>query len=112
MPAQLEDDDNDNYLQYLGTQATNIVDKNSKNNQTHHYSSSQGKSKSNLDKLEDIDKLLSNLILPRLVLLSRNLTFSQLSLSTSSAMTQTACDITQKKTYQQERLKSQILKNK
>ena len=87
MPAQPKDEDNDDDLQYLGTQATNIVGKNSKNNQAYHYSSAQGESNSDSDNLEDIDKLLSQSIPPRLVSLSQNLTANQLPPSTAPAMT-------------------------
>ena len=111
-PAQPEDEDNDDDLQYLGTQATNIVGKNSKNNQAHHYSSAQDESNSDSDNLKDIDKLLSQSIPPRLVSLSQNLTASQLLSSTAPAITRTARGITRKKTYQQERLESQALKDK
>ncbi len=112
MPAQPEDEDNDDDLQYLRTQATNIVGKNSKNNQAHHYSSAQSESNSDSDNLKDIDKLLSQSILPRLVSLSQNLIASQLPLSTAPAMTQTTRDIIRKKTYQQKRLESLVLKDK
>ncbi len=42
MSAQLEDENDDDDLQYLRIQTTNIVGKNSKNNQAHHYFSAQG----------------------------------------------------------------------
>ncbi len=96
----------------MRTQATNIVGKNSKNNQAHRYSSAQGESNRDLDNLEDIDKLLSQSIPLCLVSLSQNLTANQLLPSTASAITRTAYGITWKKTYQLERLESQVLKDK
>lgn len=111
-PAQSTDEDSDDDVQYLGTQATNFIDKDSEGSQAHHYSSAQDESNSDSDDLEDIDKLVSRSIPPRLVSLSQNLTASQLPPSTAPVMTRTARGVARKKTYQQERLESQALKDK
>ena len=74
--------------------------------------SAQDESNSDSDDLEDIDGLLSQSIPPRLVSFSQNLTASQLPPSTPPVMTRTAHGVARKKTYQQERLESQVLKDK
>lgn len=99
LPAQSTDEDSDDDVQYLGAQATNFINKDSKNTQAHYYSSAQDKSNSDSDDPEDIDKLMSQSIPPRLISLSQNLTTSQLPPSTSPVITQTARGIAQKKTY-------------
>ena len=66
----------------------------------------QDSSNSDSDNLDDIDQLPSQSIPPRLVSLSQNLTASQLPPSTAPVMTRTARGITQKKTYEQERLEN------
>lgn len=55
---------------------------------------------------------MSQSIPPRFVSLSQNLTASQLPPSTAPVMTRTARGVARKKTYQQERLESQALKDK
>lgn len=85
-PAKPGDEDNDDDMQYWGTQATNICE-NSKNGQAHHHSSAQDESNSDLDDLKNIDGLPFQSILPRLISLSQNLTASQLSSSTAPVMT-------------------------
>lgn len=88
------DEDNQSDVQYLGTQAINFVDENSKDTQAHHYSSAPDESNSDSDNLDDIDQLASQSIPPRLVSLSQNLTASQLPPSTAPVMTQTASGVT------------------
>lgn len=111
-PAQPTDEDSDDDVQYLGTQATNFIDKDSEGSQAHHYSSAQDEINSDSDGLEDIDKLVSQSIPSRLVSLSQNLTASQLPPSTAPVMTRTDRGVARKKTYQQDRLESQALKDK
>lgn len=55
LSVQQTDKDSDNDVQFLGTQATNFIDKNLKNSQAHHYFSSQDENTSDSDELEDID---------------------------------------------------------
>ena len=66
---------------------------------------------SNSDELVDMDKLLSQQILLPLVSLSQNLTTSQLPPFTSFIMTRTAQYVTQKKTFELQRMESQELKD-
>lgn len=100
------------FSQYLGTRATNFVDENSKDSRVHHYSSALDESNSDSDNLDNMNLLPSQSIPPRLVSLSQNLTASQLPPSTAPVMTRTARGVTRKKTYQQEHLESQALKDK
>lgn len=94
----------------MGTQAANLDDENSKNSPVHHYSLAPDKSNSDSDNLDNIDQRPS--IPPRLISLSQNLITSQLPPSTAPVMTRTARGVTRKKTYQEERLESQVLKDK
>lgn len=91
------DEDSESDVQYLGTQAANFDDENSKDSPVHHYSSAPDKSNSDSDNLDNIDQRPS--IPPRLISLSQNLTASQLPPSTAPVMTRTARGVTRKKTY-------------
>ena len=79
---------------------TNIIDENSKKKKkSSSPSSASDESNSDWDDLEDIDKLLSQSIPPRLIALSRNLAASPLPSSTAPVMTRTARSVARKKTY-------------
>ncbi len=97
IPTQPENEDNDDDLWYLETQAINIIGKNSKNNQAYYYFSVRDESNSDSDNLEYIDKLFSQSVPLCLISLGQNLTGSQLSFFTTSAITRTARGITLKK---------------
>ncbi len=73
VPAQHRDKDNSDDLKYLKTQATNIVGENLKNSQVDYYFFSQKMNHSNSDDLNDIEKELSQFILPSLILSSQKL---------------------------------------
>lgn len=70
------DEDSESDVQYLGTQAANFDDKNSKDSRVHQYSSAPDESSSDSDNLDKIDQLPSQSIPPRLISLSQNLTAS------------------------------------
>lgn len=78
---------------------TNIIGENSKKKMSSSPSSASDESNSDWDDLEDIDKLLSQSIPPRLIALSRNLAASPLPSSTAPVMTRTARGVARKKTY-------------
>lgn len=77
---------------------TNIIGENSKKKSSS-PSSASDESNSDWDDLEDIDKLLSQSIPPRLIALSRNLAASPLPSSTAPVMTRKARGVARKKTY-------------